>query len=343
MGKYFKEWERYKLETMLQDGVPKKEIAKRLEKSLATIYNEIKRGLVTLLDSDYIEYTVYKADVAQRKSMENQSAKGRDYKIGSDFRLVKFIEKHMLEYKWSPEVITGYIRQNADTLCFDTDICYKTIYNYIHAGLFLNVSDKNLMKYKRKNKKGSSRPSYKNCKGTSIDKRPPDVKARIDFGHWEMDTVIGQRNKKPCLLVLTERKTRMEIIRKMCNKSQDEVKRVLDDMEKELPDGCFSKYFKTITTDNGVEFLDSKKIETSLSGSKRTSLFYCHPYSSWERGTNENLNRMIRRWIPKGKDIADYSEKDILHVEHWINSFPRKIFDFHSSYDQLLELGISLF
>lgn len=142
MGKYFKEWERYKLETMLQDGVSKKEIAKRLEKSLATIYNEIKRGLVTLLDSDYEEYTVYKADVAQRKSMENQSAKGRDYKIGSDFRLAKFIEEHILECKWSPEAIIGYIRQNADTLCFDTDICYKTIYNYIHAGLFLNISDK---------------------------------------------------------------------------------------------------------------------------------------------------------------------------------------------------------
>lgn len=334
MGKYFTETQRYQLEVMLQDKIPVKQIAKRLGKCISTIYNEIKRGQVEQLSSDLRPYMTYKADYAQRDFLEKQTAKGADFKIGNDFELVNFIEDKIKNEKWSPEAVIGYINFNPD-LNFKTDICFKTLYNYIHAGLFLNVRESDLKLYRRKKQKEEKSVALCNLRGTSITERPEEIKFRDTFGHWEMDTVIGQRDKKNCLLVLSERKTRTEIIRKIKSKSQDAVKAALDQIEKDLGSETFRKRFKTITTDNGVEFLDAVKIEKSINGGKRTTSYYCHPYSSWERGTNENINKMIRRWIPKGKDITLYTDQQIAYIEHWINTFPRKIFNFRSSRDML--------
>lgn len=342
MGKYFTENERYQLETMLQDGIHKKEIADRLGKSLATIYNEIKRGTVELLSYDWTTYQAYKADVAQKDFLQKQTAKGANYKIGNDFKMVDFIETKMLNEKWSPETIIGYLKANQKMVSFDTDICFKTLYNYIHAGLFLHVSEKNLLHYRKRKKKKSIVPALHNLRGTSISERPEIVQTREEYGHWEMDTVIGQRGKKSCLLVLSERKTRTEIVRKISEKTQDAVKTVLDNLEKQLGTESFQKHFKSITTDNGVEFLNAEKIENSIYTGKRTKSYFCHPFSSWERGTNENINKMIRRWIPKGADITQYTEQQISYIEHWVNTYPRKMFGFRSSRDILQELEIAV-
>ncbi|MCI7061215.1 MAG: IS30 family transposase [Lachnospiraceae bacterium] len=340
MGKYFTEVQRYQLEIMLQDKIPVKQIAERLGKCVSTIYNEIKRGQVEQLSSELVPYKTYKADYAQRDFLEKQTAKGADFKIGNDFELVNFIEDKIKNEKWSPEAVIGFIRAHPE-MKFKTDICYKTLYNYIHAGLFLNVRQSDLKHYHKKKKKEGKAVALHNLRGTPITERPEEIKTRNSFGHWEMDTVIGQRDKKNCLLVLSERKTRTEIIRKIKSKSQEAVKAALDQIEKDLGPDQFREHFKSITTDNGVEFLDAGKIETSISGGKRTTSYYCHPYSSWERGTNENINKMIRRWIPKGEDITLYTEKQIEYVEHWINAFPRKIFNFRSSRDMLrAELGL---
>ena len=334
MGKYFTEPERYQLEIMLQDKIPVKQIAERLGKCLSTIYNEIKRGTVEQLTSELVPYKVYKADYAQRDFLEKQTAKGADFKIGDDFELVNFIEDKIKNEKWSPETVIGYINTHPD-LNFKTEICFKTLYNYIHAGLFLNVRESDLKHYRKKKKKEGKLIALHNLRGTSIAQRPEEIRSRNSFGHWEMDTVIGQRDKKNCLLVLSERKTRTEIIRKIKSKSQEAVKAALDQIERDLGAETFRERFKTITTDNGVEFLDAGKIETSVFKGKRTTSYYCHPYSSWERGTNENINKMIRRWIPKGADITLYTDQQIAYIEHWINAFPRKIFGFRSSRDML--------
>lgn len=334
MGKYFTETQRYQLEIMLQDKIPVKQIAERLGKCISTIYNEIKRGTVELLSSELVPYKVYKADYAQRDFLERQTAKGSDFKIGNDFELVNFIEDKIKNEKWSPETVIGFIRTNPD-VNFKTDICFKTLYNYIHSGLFINVRESDLKHYRKKRQNQEKEIALHNLRGKSITERPADIKDREEFGHWEMDTVIGQRDKKSCLLVLSERKTRTEIIRKIKSKSQDAVKAALDQIEKNLGSDQFRERFKTITTDNGVEFLNAEKIETSIDGGKRTISYYCHPYSSWERGTNENINKMIRRWIPKGADITLYTDQQIEYIEHWINVFPRKIFNFKSSRDML--------
>lgn len=334
MGKYLTEAQRYQLEVMLQDKIPVKQIAERLGKCVSTIYNEIKRGTVELLSSELIPYKVYKADYAQRDFLEKQTAKGADFKIGNDFELVNFIEDKIKNEKWSPEAVIGFIRTNPD-INFKTEICFKTLYNYIHSGLFMNVRESDLKHYHKKKQKQGKEIALHNLRGKSITERPAEIKDREEFGHWEMDTVIGQRDKKSCLLVLSERKTWTEIIRKIKSKSQEAVKAALDQIEKELGSDQFRERFKTITTDNGVEFLNAEKIETSIDGGKRTISYYCHPYSSWERGTNENINKMIRRWIPKGADITLYTDQQIAYIEHWINAFPRKIFGFLSSRDML--------
>lgn len=308
MGRYFTETQRYQLETMLQDKIPVKQIAERLGKCVSTIYNEIKRGTVEQISSDLVSYKTYKADYAQRVFLEKQTAKGADFKIGNDFKLVNFIEDKMNNERWSPAAVIGYIKSHPD-LNFQTEICFKTLYNYIHAGLFLNVHEADLKHYHKKKKKEGKPVALHNLRGKSITERPAEIKDREEFGHWEMDTVIGQRDKKSCLLVLSERKTRTEIIRKIKSKSQEAVKAALDQIEKDLGSDQFREQFKTITTDNGVEFLNAEKIETSIDGGKRTISYYCHPYSSWERGTNENINKMIRRWIPKGADITLYTDQ----------------------------------
>ena len=133
-------------------------------------------------------------------------------------------------------------------------------------------------------------------------------------------------------MVLTERKTREEIIRKMKSKSQYCVVKEIDKIERKLGSKKFRETFKTITCDNGCENLDYEGIERSvLTKQSRTKVYYAHPYSAWERGSNENANKLIRRFIPKGDDIGEFSHERIKMIEHWINNYPRRIFGGMSS------------
>lgn len=336
MAKYFTERERYKLETMLEDKIPVAQIAKRLGKCRQTIYNEIKRGKVEQMDTELVKHEVYKADYAQRDFESKQSAKGPAYKIGSDWELYNFIQDKVLKEKWSPAAIAGYIKLH--NLTFSCSLCFKTIYNYIHAGLFTDLSSDNLIRYKKKAKKGFKKVALKNMKGTSIEERPEQVKERSSFGHWEMDCVIGKQEKDSVLLVLTERQTRFEIIRKIKDKTQKSVISALNSLEKKLGAPSFRDIFQSITMDNGSEFLNHDGIESScLNSGRRTETYYCHPFASWERGSNECLNKMIRRWIPKGSPIGEYTKKYIKKISSWMNDFPRKIFGFCSSLEMLYE------
>ena len=149
-------------------------------------------------------------------------------------------------------------------------------------------------------------------RGTSIEERPIEIFNRKEFGHWEMDCVCGPT--KHALLVLTERLTRKEIIFQISNKKAETVVHCLNILERQFGKK-FSKVFKTITVDNGVEFSDWIHLEKSRYGKhKRTKIYYCHPYCLSERGTNESLNREIRRLIPKGSDLSKYTKDYIKYV-----------------------------
>lgn len=151
-----------------------------------------------------------------------------------------------------------------------------------------------------------------------------------------MDTVIGQQKKKPCLLVFTERLTRFELIMQLKSKTQSEVVKALNRLERNNKN--FKEIFKTITVDNGVEFLNPVLLEKSChTKAKRTTVYYCHPYCSSERGSNENANKLIRRFIPKGQSMKGIQKHDIAKIQNWINNLPRKIHNYNTAH-RLLEL-----
>lgn len=331
--KHLTERERYKIEAYLKDNKKAWQIAELLGKSERTIQREIKRGTVILLDSELREYKAYCADTAQRKYYENAANKGRGYKIGNDHKLVEYIERKIIDEKHSPDAVIGRLKLEGNR--FKTTICTKTLYNYIDAGLFLNLTNKDLP-VKKDGKKRTyrrTRVALKNLKGTSIEERPKEIENRDEYGHWEMDCVVGgQKKGKAVLLVLSERKSREEIMFKMKGKTQECVKKAKDSLERKLGYNQFAETFKTITVDNGSEFLDFKGIETSIKrkGKTRTKVFYAHPFSSWERGTNENTNKLIRRFIPKGSCIDDIPLSMIKYIENWLNNYPRRILGYRT-------------
>jgi IS30 family transposase len=208
-------------------------------------------------------------------------------------------------------------------------VCTKTLYNYIDAGVFSGISNENLWekrKRKKRHYKTLVRVSTKNKMARSIEDRPEGVNNRIEYGHWEGDSVKGPLGAKTSLFTLTERKTREQIIIKLVQATQECVKDALDGLEEKYGSE-FKLKFKSVTFDNGVEFLNWQALEISALtvGKRRTTIYFAHSYSSWERGTNENHNRMIRRFIPKGTDIASISNSEIEWIENWMNNYPRKI------------------
>ena len=145
---------------------------------------------------------------------------------------------------------------------------------------------------------------------------------------------MGKKKTKQALFVLSERLTRQEIIMKIPDQTAASIVAALNKLERRYGKR-FSKIFKSITFDNGSEFADCAGIEKSIYGKnrKRTKAYYCHPYSAFERGTNENINKMIRRFLPKGTDFRKVTAAYILRVETWINNYPREILGFASSND----------
>lgn len=335
MGKLFKHLsqnDRIKMETMLNSGHKVVEVAEYLHVHRSTIYREIKRGEYTHRNSDYTEETRYSSDLGQKNHDWNAQGKGRNIKIGNDRPLAEYIEGKIIEDKYSPEAALAAAAESG--IEFTTSISVRTLYRYIDKGIFLKLTNKDLpVKGKRKKHNKRVKVQKRASAGESIENRPDEVKDREIFGHWEMDTVKGKQGvTKSCMLVLTERKTRDEIIVKLPDQKAASVVEAIDRLERKWGD-MFTKVFRSITVDNGVEFSDYEGLERSVlhEGEKRTFAFYCHPYSSWERGSNENNNRLIRRHIPKGEGFDEKQDRDIEYIENWINNYPRGIFGFKTS------------
>ena len=311
------------------------EIAKLLNKSVRTIQREIKRGLVENLTTQLEIIYVYSADVSERKYRYNMTAKGPSIKLDVDYKLAEYIENGIKKDKKSPEILIAEIKRKPEE--FKVIVCGKTIRNCIHKRI-LNLTEKDMIykkEYKEKNKEKthcSKVPAEK-----SIDFRPKEANDRSVYGHWEGDLVVGKEGKGSALLTFTERKTREEIIMKIPSKHSINVARGLDLLEKKYGKE-FKNKFKTITFDNGGEFRDYKALEKSYNRRKkevRVQIYYAHPYRSGERGSNENANRLIRRFIPKGTVITDISEESIKEIENWINNLLRPMFGFKSSLEMV--------
>lgn len=332
-NKYLTEKERYQIEALRKSGHSVKEIASFIGKCERTIYYELKRGTVPLLDTEYFEKQVYCADVAQNKYEYNCTAKGRELKISNDVDFVKSVEHFIIDKKCSPYAALSFILKQEHK----TEVCLKTLYNYIDMGIFMNITQSHLPYRKREKKNNSVKTKVcaRNVMKPSIETRDKVINMRQTFGHWEMDTVYSGKNRsKTCLLVLTERMTRSEIIMKMKDRTALSTVKCINKLYRSYGAVQFRNTFKTITVDNGVEFSDYENIVKY----NRTKLYYCHPYCSGERGSNENNNKLIRYWIQKGEDIGKYTDKEIEQIQDWLNSYPRKIFDGLSSSEMLQKI-----
>lgn len=337
-GKHLKYSERLSIERWWnRDKRTKVEIAELLDRTEKTIRNEIKRGLVKNLTTELIEIWVYSADVAQQKYEYYLKAKGPKLKIDNDYELKEYIEKSIKEDKKSPEVIAKNIKK----MKFKTTMCARTIRNNIYAGDIYDIKPTDMIykkEYKEKNK--DKTVCEKVPPEKSIDYRPKEANTREEYGHWEGDLVIGTKKRGSVLFTLTERKTREEIIVKIPGKKAEYVVQALDLIERKYKEIFYIK-FKTITFDNGGEFRNWKSLEKSYDcrrKSPRTEVYYAHPYRSGERGSNENANRLIRRFIPKGIDITPISEEYIQKIEDWINNYPRAMFNYKSTNEILSEI-----
>ncbi|WP_372557597.1 IS30 family transposase [Streptococcus pneumoniae] len=163
--------------------------------------------------------------------------------------------------------------------------------------------------------------------GQSIAQRPEAINLRLENGHYEIDTVLLTRSKNYCLLVLTDRKSRHQIIRLIPNKSAEVVNQALKLILKQHK-------ILSITADNGTEF---NRLSNVFS---EEHIYYAHPYASWERGTNENHNRLIRRWLPKG--TKKMTPKEVAFIEKWINNYPKKCLDYKSPREDFWMANLNL-
>lgn len=331
--------QRLKIETLNNAKMSVKEIAKVLGLHISTVYRELKRGEYEHLSkrTDFWSGVKikkekrYSAQIAEDRYNFLCSSKGRPLKIGNDFEFVHYIENRVKQDKISACAVLGQIKHL--NLQFKTNISKTTLYRYIELGIFDNIK---IQKRKEKYRKTYIKRAPK---GVSIEKRPDDIKQRKSFGHWEMDCVCG--NTKPVFLVLSERLTRKEIIFKMENQKASSVIKCLNILERKYGN-MFKKIFKTITVDNGSEFSNYFDMEKSSYGrGKRTQIYYCHPYCSCERGTNERLNREIRRLVPKGSNLAKFSVEDVKKIEDWLNNYPRSVLGYATS-DEMFDKQMQL-
>ena len=340
-GKHMTRVERVVMETMLRGGAPPRSIAAALGRCRRTIERERLRGRVEHIDSEWRKTWVYSSDRGQDVHDLNATARGPQLKLGTNRALVEFVCKHIVDDRESPAVVAHRMRAAK----LEGAVCTRTLYSYIDQGLIEGVSNESLWEKRQRrhrSRRTLRRPRVAPTRRQRIDQRPESVATRAVFGHWEIDLIVGPVGAKAAVLTLVERKTRKLIMRKLKDKTHRAVWQALNALEREYGAVAFRSTFKSITADNGSEFLDVDGMQNSvLSGKVRTVMYYAHPYASWERGTNENTNRIIRRFIAKGRKIDSLTRSTIATAEQWINNYPRKIFDFDSPgqrFDEELKL-----
>lgn len=309
-------------------------LALLLGMSEATLSRELRRGRVKQLDQHLREYTSYSAEVAQIDYNRKTSRRGPRIKLGKDYALAAHLERRLSGVtesgqrtrRYSPDAVIMELKSQGWP--FQTMICTRTLYNYIAVDVFLTVTQKDLPRgsIHKKVRHRRVRRSHKVPDGRQIEERPQASEQRLEPGHWEMDCIESVKGDRSRILTLVDRYTREARLFKLRSQTQSAVVRALNGLERQLGAATFRQRFKSITVDNGSEFWDWATLEQSvLNKRSRTRIFYAHPYSSWERGSNENLNGFIRYFIPKGTKLSKHKQEEIQELETWINRYPRRL------------------
>lgn len=307
--------ERYTLGSLHTQGFSQAAIARVLGRHPSTVGRELKRNS-TRYDG------AYRHSKAQERTGGRRSRSRRNRHFTSaDLELVEIL----LKEKFSPEQASAYLRQMGLL-----QISHETIYQHVwrdrEAGgtlwMHLRCSPK------RRRKRYGKYDSRGRLAGKKmIDERPPEVETREEPGHWEMDTVMGNHASQHCIVSLVERKAGYLIIGKLRDRTKEVLtQRVIRLIRKHR------RLFKTITSDNGTEFHDYKKIEKATG----VPIYFANPYHSWERGTNENTNGLIRQYLPKRVSMKGVTQHRCNAIALQLNIRPRKRHGFKSPAEKLL-------
>lgn len=315
-GQHLLNEERHEIEVRLKDGWSIYRIAKHLRRPYNTIKNEVARGTVSLYQG---KVQRYKADEGERVYLKHRQNCRKQYRCLFTVRYLQYVVAQFQgDEKWSLDAAFGAALKSGQ-FCREEMVCTKTLYNYVDLGL-LPIKNIDLPEKLRRNTKAKTIRKNKKNLGRSIEERPETVDFRTEFGHWEIDTVIGKKGEnEPCVVTLVERLTRMCLWIKAVNHTAEAVTEALHKVMSDFAEKQ-DQVFKTITGDNGSEFAKLAMLEVG-----ELKVYFTHPYSSCEKGTNECHNRMLRRFIPKGKSVADYTADEICFFADCINGLPRKI------------------
>lgn len=297
--------ERDQIAVLHAQGQSHSEIAARLNRHKSTIGREIKRN--KNIKGEYLSC------YAQDKSDSRKHIAHKRERLSNPVIRNYVIEKIM--FGWSPDIISGRIKIDHPSL----SVSHEAIYQYIYSkdpqlGLFLprKKVKRRPKSYPRKGKK----PKIPNR--TPIDLRPEYVNDRSIFGHFESDSIVS-RESKAALNVLVERKSRYTIINPLERKTAEEtLKAIISSL------AVYKPYVYSITYDNGTEFVYHEQINFVL----ESSSYFCQPYHSWEKGSVENRNWFIRRFLPKKTDFSKIDKSEIIQIQDWINNRPMRCLDY---------------
>ncbi len=311
-----------------KEGLSFEEIGKIIDRPKSTIFREINKHKSK-------EFGFYRADAAHTKALNKRKNRGVRPRLKNDLIRAYTIEK--MKLGWSPEQIA--IRLPIDHP--GENISYESIYKFIYAQIYQNGNGKlrnnceDLRKYlprrhTRRSTKGARRTQKLERIGSlpSIENRPAIVDKRKEVGHFEDDTIVS-RQSSVRLKSINERVSGVVFLGKMKNGTSEESSRVVCERLKSIP----SPFLKTLTRDRGTENMGWIKIEQRLS----IDIYFAHSYCSYERGSNENLNGLVRRFFPKKTDFAKVSDEEIQKVEYLLNTRPRKRFGGLTPLEVLLE------
>ena len=291
-------------------GYSYRKIAKMLGRNVSSVSRELRRNC-----THFYAVPSYYPHTAQKKSNLRRSYCHRGMFWKAD--LVSYIEEKLLA-TWSPEQISNTPSP------FEKMPSPRTIYRWLYDKYLLKGNLKVLRRKGRSRlgKEGRGRFSL----GKSIRKRDKSVYSRKEAGHWEADTVVsGQGKSKACFATLAERKTRFYIAVKIPDRKAETMAAAIVSALREVP----SELVKSITCDRGSEFANWQAIESQL----HCDVYFADPYCAWQKGTNENLNGLLREFYPKGRNLSRVSPKTLLRNLALINARPRKVLHYRSAQD----------
>jgi IS30 family transposase len=305
--KHLSQEEREIIANLLSGGSSLGDIAKAVGRDKSTISRELNRNSPP-------ERRRYVPCRAHARACERKTEANKHERLKND--LIRQYVKAGLAKGWSPEQISGRIRLDHPGESINHEAIYQYIYHPQNPDRLEVIQLLRRAHKKRKNKSIGRKVRKTTIPNRiPIDDRPKSVESRRQYGHWEGDSLIS-RKSKAALNTLVERKSRLVLITKLSRKSADETNQAVIDRLKKLP----AKGRQTLTLDNGTE---NAKHET-LSARLGIKCYFARPYASWERGTNENANGLIRWYLPKGTDFRKITSEQIARIEYLLNSRPRK-------------------